>query len=356
MMMLVNIDEEETSRNDMSHVRYCIGMAAVLLFAAIAMFLLNGCGKKEEPVAMALPEEEKVVTEEPELPEMSAHAGDEMTEEEILNITAGAASDSSSNEEYVADAADVPDDVTLVEFPNLEDDPNELFRVSEDWAAEHKGLYAKIGEEFYSLTNQLPVDIVQKYGFGYVIAPEGSGITTDSVGIYLRDVEDVISDVPTNARHATVTCGDFSPLKLHRNDSIVIFGEASTKFYKAEFVGFTIPAYQADTDEKYYPIVDHVMPNNKLIDYPGLFTLDEQPVEDVRNLEYGKEYLYEYYIGTDYYEIKTVADAKCYTTLRDSVILESRPTKNGYFTVDISSLEPGFYANFTSDVIFEIVD
>lgn len=337
----------------------------LLLFIATAMLIVAvvGCAEKDKS--------EVVVKEEPELPEMSAHAGDEVdidepieysATEDTFEITAGAAADEYPNlntDVTEADAADVPQDAELVgSVVSLEDNPNELFKVSQEWAAEHDGLYGMIDGEFYSLTNQLPSTIVDKYDVGYVIAPEGSSIDSDTVDLFFTDVMDVIDGVPTDARMATVTIGDFSPLKLRKkDDKIVVFGNGQTLFFKMEFVGYTIPAAQLDVEDGYYPIVDHIKPNNKIIEHPGLFTLDEQPVEDVRKLEYGEKYLYEYYIGTDYYEIETVANARCYKALQDSVGLEMLPTKLGYFEIDISGLEPGFYSPIgMEEAVFEIVD
>lgn len=352
MMMLVNIDEEETSRNDMSHVRYCIGMAAVLLFAAIAMFLLNGCGMREIEVVPA--------AEEPELPEMSAHAGDEMTEEEILNITAGAASDSLSNEEYVADAADVPDDAVLT--GDTLEDPYGMYLVTEDLASKLGGLYANLDGNVYSLANLVPSTVINDYGVGYIVGPDNANVENDYALLYLRDDKKGLrDDIPSATRYAIVSSGDFPALRVHRGDQLMVFGKPMIEkmfFEKADFVGYTIPACDSPgTTLAYYPVVNNYYANNVDKDHIGVFDLNDVQVEDVRNLEQGKEYLYECYIGTEYRELKVRADSRCYSLdSGEYVELPMQITKLGYFTIDTSSLELGFYTSSEYNAVFEIVD
>lgn len=307
-----------------------------------------------------------------ELPEMSAHAGDEVDidniEPEITpDINAGVAYDFESDAMPAPiDDIDVPEDAELVDSTanfdddpvNLDDDPNVLFQVSEEWASEHDGLYALINDEFYTLMNELPAMVLDKYDVGYVTIPEGSEIVTDEVSYFLRDIIKLKDDIPSETRDALVTAGDFLPLQVHRSDSLVMFGKPvdSIDLFRLDFAGYTIPATQVDQTNNYYPVINHNRPNNIVENHAGVYTLEEEPVEDVRDLEYGKEYLYECYIGTEYRESKLVANSRAYSlNRRDAVELSAETTKFGYFLVDISNLETGFYT-YRSNTVFEIVD
>lgn len=342
-----------------SAIKACVAMGVILMIG-VALTLLTGCGEKESSVTTEAPVSEIEETE-PELPDMAASAIEEddvaMTENFSLEAGAGAIGDGAATEVAEADSADVPDDAVLVDAPI--DDPNELFRVSEEWAKEKEGLYAKIGDNFYSLMNQLPTNVMN-YGIGWILAPDNYDLASynnDEVKVYLDDVKELDEYVPSATRDGIVTSGDFSPLKIPRGAQLAIFGKSiNTRFFKMDFVGYTIPAFQADTAMKYYPVVNHMMPNNILINHPGVFTLDGESVEDVRNLEYGKEYLYECYLGTDYRELKVVANARCYTAQGDAISLAVEPSKLGYFVVDSSELDPGFYICQGCEAVFEIVE
>lgn len=338
----------------------------LLLFIATAMLIVAvvGCAEKDKS--------EVAAKEEPELPEMSAHAGDEVdidepieysATEDTFEITAGAAADEYPNlntDVTEADAADVPEGVELVDTVSLEENPNELFKVSQEWAAEQEGLYAKIDDDFYSLINRLPFEVVDKYDVGYVFKSDGdTEINSEVVYPYLRDIIELKSSIPSAARNTMITAGDFSPLQIHRDDILAVFGDSygeSVVLQKLDFVGYTIPAPQLDQSDNYYPVVNHVLPNNIIENNSGVYTLEEEPVDDVRNLEYGKKYLYECYIGTEYREMEMTATSRCYSVDRKSKVkLEITPAKNGYFVIELSNIEPGFYT-CGLETVFEIVD
>ena len=331
-----------------------IGVVIFVVVISALVVALMGCVKRErrekEEAIKEIPEASETSEAEFELPEMAASA----VEDEVSFGAGAVAVESGITEIPEADSADVPEDAMLIS--DLSDDPNALFQVSEEWAKEHEGLYVKIGDNFYSLENQLPADVVDKYGVGYAIVPEGYNAEPDEVKMYLVDSSKGLnSEIPSATRRAIVTSGDFSPLQIHRDDPLVIFSDKYVSLGKVTFVGYTIPAIDGDQALKYYPVVNNRLPNNLFKDHIGVFTLDEHPVDDVRDLEYGKEYLYECYLDTEYRELKVVADSKCYAVERDETLFTAEPTKLGYFTIDISSLEPGFYA-YNGITVFEIVE
>lgn len=341
------------------------GFVILGVATAILIVVAVGCAEKEKTATSNEKVEIVEFLEEPEeLPEMSASAVEEgyVVEEDStsdsFSLEAGAAA-AENNSIAEADSTDVPEDAMLVDEPTS-GDSNMIFAVSEEWTDRYGGLYAKIGDNFYSLTNELPVDVIDKYDIGYVVSSEGQRRETDEAMIYLSDVIELKDTIPSVAKKAIVTCGDFSPLRVHRNDSLAVFGDSAgtpVSFLKADFVGYTIPAIQVDQSMNYYPVVDHILPNNLIENHSGVFTLDETPVEDVRKLEYGSEYLYECYLGTEYREIKLQANSRCYTFDKNNGIqFTAEPTKFGYFAIDISSLEPGFYTYSPCNVVFEIVD
>ena len=340
-----------------------IGFLALAVAIVILVLTLTGCAKEIE---VQPSEESSIVMTEPELPEMSASAMEDgyVVEDDStgdsFSLEAGVAA-AENNSVAEADSADVPDDAVLTNNP-VDNDPYGMYKVSEQWASELGGLYANIDGNFYSLSSVVPSSIIADYGVGHTVGPEGSDVNLEYAMLYLRDDESGVREsIPTLTRNAIVSSGDFPALQIHRDNPLLVFGKPSVEklfFEKIDFVGYTIPACDSpDATLAYYPVVNNFLANNVDKDHIGVFNLDDSPVEDVRNLEHGKEYLYECYLGTEYREIKIKADSRCYRIDKDKKVeLPMSITKFGYFTIDISGLESGFYTCPIHNSVFEIVD
>ena len=63
------------------------------------------------------------------------------------------------------------------------------------------------------------------------------------------------------------------------------------------------------------------------------------------------------YKGTEWVEYEFFADVPFwYQDSYEKVTVPVEKTRNGYFTVDLSGLEPGLYYNSTNDRMIEITD
>ena len=174
------------------------------------------------------------------------------------------------------------------------------------------------------------------------------------------DPAGVRDEIPTSTRHGIITSGDFDILSIAKGDEIKIYSDIQLPtllLRNAEFTGYTIEAsdHSGTATMTYFPIIDHVLISDDIgKSNVGVFDENDTPVADVRNLEYGKGYLYEYYTGTEYHEIHLVANCKCYEASDAEIEVPIELTKNGYSTVDLSQLEPGIYACGSS--VFELTE
>lgn len=343
----------------------CLGVAAVVLVFAIAFMAGRNSAKAtnddadlpadaaesavevEEPAAVEVPPPD-------DLPEMSAHAEDD------YEISAGAgadyempiAEDAGPDDSAIAaaDSADVPEDAVLDEYG--------MYRVPEEWAADHGGVFIERNGEIYAVSPEVPRYVAEKYGVGYSFGSDN----TETMSLYLYDAKELNAEIPSRVRKAITSAGDFSILQVSRKEELRVYNEYvinEMSLVKSEYVGYTIPARTAGlgtTD--YFPMIDHVMLSINRNDM-NVFDTNDNLVADVHDLEYGRTYLFEYYSGTEYHEIEVVADSKCYTNPKpnhdNTVSLPLELTKFGYAAVDISSLEPGFYTLMESTV-FEVVE
>jgi len=234
-------------------------------------------------------------------------------------------------------------------------DPYGMYRVPEEWAAERGGLYVERDTGIYTLQSLVPRYNLDNYAVGYSINDDN----TEDVLLYLYDNMDV-EDVPTTTTQAILSSGDFPILQVSKGEELHYYGDAdeTMTIAKTNFVGYSIPACRYGSSEMYAPVDDHVYYGDVYRNNIGVFDMDENPVSDVRDLEYGKDYKYEWYEGTEYHELKCIANCYCYDykyALDNKIDISGKLTKFGYVAFDISNLEPGFY---TSDLhsVFEVVE
>ena len=124
---------------------------------------------------------------------------------------------------------------------------------------------------------------------------------------------------------------------------------------RAQFYGYTIPA--TGRQVTYFPIIDFEYAGlNGNITRPAVLTPDGNPVEDVRRLEHGKEYMFEWYEGMEYHSKTFAADSRCYIVDDDDLafFVPVNMTKNGYGIVDLSEVEPGGNTYTINGLPFEL--
>lgn len=228
-----------------------------------------------------------------------------------------------------------------------------MYKVPEEWAAERGGLFVERETGIYTLNNEVPRYNLDTYGVGFSY----NSSSTEDVLLYVYDTEQMPNNIPTDNRKGIVASGDFPIMQVSKGEELHYYGEAenSLKFYKIDFYGYTIPACYCGMPISFSPIIDHVRYNEMHGDNIGIFDMDEDPVVDVRNLDYGEDYKYEWYEGTKYNELQYTANCRCYT--KDTSNMYKVPgtlTKFGYVAFDISDLEPGFYTR--GHAVFEITE
>ncbi|MBQ8985135.1 hypothetical protein IJ076_01055 [Candidatus Saccharibacteria bacterium] len=239
-------------------------------------------------------------------------------------------------------------------------DPYGMYVITEDWvhneansswphyAVEHDG-------KLYTLSREIPDDNLLKYHVGYQIA------FFDPINeTFLFYDDDRNIGMQTNIKGRTLTtAGNFPIIQVKKGEPIRVYAstpQQQERILDAEFYGYTINAAVFDG---FHPIVDCVTGfwNTQPVYVNNVDLLDKSgaSVDDVRDLNYGEEYLYTWYEKTDYYEIPVVANSLCFAVLDTYQSVAVDPTKNGYFQIDTSSLSLGYHA-FKGQVIFEIVD
>lgn len=185
------------------------------------------------------------------------------------------------------------------------------------------------------------------------------------MALYMSDGAELSENIPTDSRECIVASGDFPILQVGRDDEVIMYSASSVDditIYGASFVGYTIPAFQSGEGVRvsYFPVIDHVYPNGINRENMGVFDLNEKPVSDVHDLEYGKSYKYEWYSGAEYNEVDLYANSRCYVrNPEETYTISSELTKNGYVTFDFSSFEPGIYSygiGPLGETVFEIVE
>ena len=293
-----------------------------------------------------------------ELPELSAHAEDDYVLSDEPATYEGndyELSDEPATYEPAtvpADSADVPDDAVLT-------DEYGMYRVPMEWAAEHGGIFVERNGGLYAVSPEIPRYVGESYNVGY----SAGSSSTETMLLYLSDFYEINDDIPSKVRRVVVSAGDFPILQVSRNEKLEVFNQYmidEVVFAKSEFVGYTIPAVDGGNGANdYFPIIDHVMPNNFSRNNMNVFDTGDNLVADVHDLEYGKTYLFEYYTGTEYHEVEITADSRCYVHPEVSddgkIALPIELAKANYAVVDISSLEPGFYT-IMGNTVFEVVD
>ena len=249
-------------------------------------------------------------------------------------------------------ASEVSEDATIQE---VKEDPYEIFVTDEEWAKKNGGFCIKRGDKLYALCDVMPSTVISEYNCGYQIGEDLS--ENDDTKLYLYDQEDV-KDVPTEATNALISVGDFPVYYIDPGEELRIYSSQPIEHVTlkgAEFYGYTIPAIGRYI---YFPIRDHAY--TELEDglaNPAVLTPDGDQVEDVRKLEYGKQYMFEWYENTKYHSQTFAADSRCYLVDDDNLAFNVpvKPTDDSYSIVDLSEVEPGnTYVILGIDAVFEL--
>ncbi|MBR3323953.1 hypothetical protein IKG24_00210 [Candidatus Saccharibacteria bacterium] len=329
-------------------------VTAVLAIGIVAVLVMWHIDVKEKEVIDSSDEDF-------ELPEMAASAMEEGyiveddSTDDSFSFEAGATAVEEGSATEV-DSVDVPEDAALIDVS----DPYEMYKVSDEWA-QNGGAYVQRDGAYYTISARVPEDVIERCGVGCI----GYPALGHDASLYVMD--EVTSDsveVPTKNEECLISCGDFPILKIHRNETLYGYNATGLNFYRASFVGYTIQASRRPRNSglSYFPIIDHrfLQTSDPLAtetkEHIGLYDLNDNPVEDVHDLNYGEEYLFEYYVRTEYREFREVADCRCYALKKSELAyrIDGELTKNGYVTFDISEVEPGLYTAGSS--VFEIVD
>lgn len=319
-----------------------VGIAIVFIVLITVVITVNVTIKRQaEPAAPAVEPvaEEAAPAIEPE----AAPAAEEPVAEEAAPAVESEAAPAA--EEPLAEESSYTDEL----------DPYGMYKVPEEWAADRGGLFVERETGIYTTGNLVPRYNLDIYDVGYSTNDD----STEDVMLYLYDAAGKVPDeIPTNTRDAILSSADFPILQVGKDEELHFYGgeKEFIEISKVDFVGYTIPACFYGMPASYAPVIDHVIYTDVARNNIGVFDADENPVDDVRNLEYSKEYKYEWYEGTSYNEVQYRANCSCYrVNYSETYKIPGELTKFGYIKFDISSLEPGFYTRGLH-AVFEIVE
>lgn len=239
-----------------------------------------------------------------------------------------------------------------------EPDQFEMYEVSEDWVATHNNRSCILERDgkLYGVNTVLPGYIVEKYNIGWQYGmPSSDGLT----GLWMSDGK---VDAPTNASGTLTSAGDFPVFQVKRGEQLRIYAideiPTELELTSANFYGYTIMATQVNF---FAPMDEHTHVSGTFASKIGISNVEitdlgGNPVEDVRNLEYGQEYIYSWFEGTQYGEKRMLANSKTFVlNFSDEISLPLELTKNGYCVADTTGLALGFYSVNKQSMI-EVVD
>lgn len=249
-------------------------------------------------------------------------------------------------------ASEVSEDATIQE---VKEDSYEIFVTDEEWAKRNDGFCIERDGKLYTLCDVMPSTVISEYNCGYQTGGDLS--ENGDTKLYLYDQEDV-KDVPTEATNALISVGDFPVYYIDPGEELRIYSSQPIEHVTlkgAEFYGYTIPAIGRYI---YFPIRDHLYTElEDGLTNPAVLTPDGDPVEDVRKLEYGKQYMFEWYENTKYHSQTFAANSRCYLVDDDNLAFNVpvKPTEDGYSIVDLSEVEPdNTYTILGMNVVFEL--
>ena len=247
-------------------------------------------------------------------------------------------------------------------------DPYAMYRVSEEWIKEmlnlNKSPFMVVERDgvFYSLLGRVPQKVLDDYGVGYV---SGSRGLEDITYLFLSDAGDV-TGVPASTDRALLTAGDFPLIKVSRNEQVRLYAKyeiSNIAIMPTEQIGYTIEAIVHSDNQMYSPVLNDTMIGGQIRGInPSVCDMTDTPVADVHDLEYGQNYKYIWYEGTEYHEMVLPAICKCYNLkvsslpTKEMISLPVILGKEGYATVDFSGLAPGTYYTMMYGSLFEIVE
>lgn len=248
-----------------------------------------------------------------------------------------------------ADSTDAPKETTL-------EDPYGMYVVTEEWLKEHGGYAVERNGKLYAFYSQYGVmgGVPENYSVGY----EFSGRGLQWTYLYLSD-DNSIKDIPTGlSGRSEVSAGDFPIFKVSKKEEVRVYNKNvldEIELSTANFYGYTLNA--THINGSYRPVIDYEVTAERGIvgaKKPSVCDTNDQPVADVYDLEYGKEYKYNWFKGTEYHEMTVKADSQCYAVNKNRIQVPVELSKKGYAVMDISGLAPGTYCWQKS--VFELID
>ena len=236
-----------------------------------------------------------------------------------------------------------------------------MYAVEEDWIKKVCGLAVERNGRLYTLTGQVNASILDRYkSIGYV------GAIRDELNLsilFVSDQEKMDSSL-SQYKACLITAGDFDIIEVNRDEEVRYYANTPAdvvSIQDAEFIGYTVQAIVHSDNNLFSPILDQTITGGQFrrSSNAALKDMNDNPVADVRMLNYGDVYKYEWYVGMDYNVMTLIADSKAFIVLNDSPErihnLPLQMTKEGYEVTDFSSLAPGYYiASGMNAAIFKV--
>lgn len=220
-----------------------------------------------------------------------------------------------------------------------------------------EGFFVERNGKLYSISSYVGTDVIDKYGVGFEVV-SGTGIAT----LFRRDYNEM--KLPTENKFCFITAGDIPIMQVKKSEEIRSYGSNTTlSIMPSEFIGYTIDVISHVTE---IPSIDHNLSQKSAgiatdrKEQVGVYAGEEQ-VADVRNLNYGQEYVFSWFHNTQYHEYKMKAVCKAFKGYSpydtDGLIkLEGELDKNGYARFNLSELDPGLYCCSIWPAVFEVVE
>ena len=322
----------------------------------ISFVFMIGCGNND---AAALPATE-AATENNDLYPTSELASIENEATEVLSPATEEASP--ATESINIDSLDDNEenkDVEDAQSAKLEDDPYAVFEVSEEWIQDNcrsgemnarPGFVVERYGRLYNFSTFMPADNVDKYGIGYQNGVDYIDMRTP-VNAYLFENKPLEgSSAYYNSEY--ISAGDFPAFALSRNEEVRVYdsngfiNDGDLYVKKASFVGNTIEVFKFE-EGRAHPVINNVPDGDsqsRIDTYhmtdAGIFDMNDNPVENYRDLNYGDNYKFEWFNGTEYHELVYPATCRCYHVeeKEQKIQLPTKKTKNGYLSADMSLL------------------
>ncbi len=238
--------------------------------------------------------------------------------------------------EVVSEIESESEEISEVEPEEV--DPLAVLEVDMDYLQQYSCYGLKKGDKYYTLEEELREFDKKKY--------PGIGVRDDYEDCqYIYGNGDSEHKFSIGFLPVPILCREEGDLLTYCSGSTV----PDLNLYKVSLHGYSMSMYineRLDTAKVYYTNDDggYFESIYDIHDY-GIKKADGSSVSDIYNLEQGQEYILYYYVGTQYSEIKMVADSCMYDGDFNKALYTIAPqfTQEGYVTFDLSGVEPGLY-------------